>query len=411
MRARRGGDCLVSIDDINNRGFEKHRSFTKGLTKKLIAVGIIFAMVAIAFQAVIPVAAQDEDKKTLFMGFIQDIDSANPYLGIQDVSYVYYGMVYDYLISPDADLESQQNLAESWWYMDGPTAFGRGQNFSSFTHDDPEDWPLGSIWEYNLTENVFWNDGVPFTAEDVEWTFNIQIGANFMTYWAYQPYTRWIHKAVAVDDLKVRVFFSDLDTKVPFAAAFGYNLFIPIMPKHIFADKPTTYLGYTWDGAPGVGTGPFMPTDKIADEVIQKEKLTLVKNPYYNFQDEETGEWKGLGYAYNRSTEIDELRFKFFTEESTLSLAVRNGDVDVAEIGATTYLTWLADSSKPEALNIIAQLGPTAYSKEIAINAYEDAPGTLNSLRLDPAVTRAASLATNKTYIKDQFYKGLAMEG
>ncbi|HDP97201.1 MAG TPA: hypothetical protein ENN25_05870, partial [Euryarchaeota archaeon] len=33
------------------------------------------------------------------------------------------------------------------------------------------------------------------------------------------------------------------------------------------------------------------------------------------------------------------------------------------------------------------------------------------SLRLDPAVTRAASLATNKTYIKDQFYKGLAMEG
>ncbi|HDP96342.1 MAG TPA: ABC transporter substrate-binding protein [Euryarchaeota archaeon] len=367
-------------------------------------------MVAFAFQTVIPVAAQ-EDKKILHIGFVEAIDSANPYLGILDVSFVYYGMVYGELIEVDADLNPIPSLAESWWYMDGNTSFGLGQDFSEFLHDDPADWPLGSIWEYNLTENVFWSDGEPFTAEDVEWTLNIQIGANYMTYWSYQPYTRWIHRAVAVDDLKVRVFFSDLETKEPFPAAFGDNLDIYIMPKHIFADKPATYLGYEWDGKPGIGTGAFMPTDNIAEEVIEGERVTVLKNPYYNFQDENTGEWMGLGYAYNRSTEIDMLRFKFFTEESTLALAVRSGELDAAEIGATTYLSWLADGNRPEAMNLVSILPSTGFSKVTSINAYEDAPGTISPLRLDPAVTRAASLATNKTYIKDQFYKGLAMEG
>ncbi|HDP97135.1 MAG TPA: PKD domain-containing protein [Euryarchaeota archaeon] len=376
----------------------------------LIAIMLLFGtLIPIIFQS--PSVIAQEELSELYIGSIQTIDSASPYLGIQDISYVFYGLVYGYLIAPDENMNPSPDLANSWWYMDGPTAISLGQDFSTFLHHNPADWPLGSIWEYNITEDVFWNDGTPFTAEDIEWTINIQIGANFMTYWAYQPYTRWIYKAVAVDDLKLRIFFSDLETKEPFPAAFGDNLFIPIMPKHRFSSYPATYLGYTWDGTPAIGTGPFMGTAALRDEVISGERITLLRNPYYNFKEEYTSQWVGLGAAFNRSTEIEKLVIKFFTEESTLSIAVRTGDIDVAEIGAMTYLCWLQDATKPDTLNLVSMLGPTAYSKEIAINAYEEAPGTLNSLRLDPAVTRAASLATNKTYIKDQFYKGLAMEG
>jgi len=232
-----------------------------------------------------------------------------------------------------------------------------------------------------------------------------------MVYWSYQPYTRWIHHAEKVDDYKMRIFFYDYQTNKPLPIAWGENLFIPIMPKHYFEDFPSTYMAYNWDGYPAIGTGPFVPTDDLIQDIIDGESVTLVKNQYYNFKDEGTGQWKGLGAAYNRSTEIDKLIIKFFSEEIALSLAVRTGDIDASEISANTYRVWLEDDTKPDTLNIVSLLNPTGLSKEVSINAYEEAPGTLNPLRLDPAVQHAAALAVNKTLIKDSVYKGMAEEG
>jgi len=124
-----------------------------------VITGILF------FSFIIPVVlpspsvfAQDELNE-LKIGSIEGIDSASPFVGIYDISHFYYGLVYDYLICPDEDMNPSPNLANSWWYLDGPTAYSLGQDFSTFIFNNPADWPLGSIWEFNITENVYWNDG------------------------------------------------------------------------------------------------------------------------------------------------------------------------------------------------------------------------------------------------------------
>ncbi|MDH4122540.1 MAG: ABC transporter substrate-binding protein [Thermoplasmata archaeon] len=352
-----------------------------------------------------------DDERIFTWGMTEVIDSPNPYVGVNDNSYVFFGLIYDFLLYPDEKLDKKPNLATSWWPIDGQYAASHGTDFSTqlFTVHNPANWSAGSIWEYNITEDVFWNDGVPFTADDVVWTIQVQIGPNFNTYWAYQPWTVWIDHAEKVNEYCVRIFFSSVEDKKPMPVAFGDNIFIPIMPKHVFEEKPSSYLGQEWKGIPAIGTGPFKGTDRLESEMVAKESITLVKNEYYDFMEE--GKRKGLGGKYNRTIEIDKMILTFFSEDSTLALSLITSTIDVGKIQPSTYLTWLENPNLPTTLNLQKSLSPTAYSKEIVFNDFENAPGDINPLRLDPAVQRAAALATNKTHIRDGIFKGLAEIG
>jgi len=379
-----------------------------------MATAIIAASILLCtFQIAIAGSAADgESEKVFTIGMKNDVSTLNPFAAIEDNEYIIMDFIYDYLFFPSVYDDTWPSLVKSGWFMDGPTAASQEvpSDFSSLKCDDPADWPMGSIWEYNLTENVFWNDGEPLTAEDVEFTIGIQIGPNYMTYWAFQPTTRWINHVEAVNDLKFRIFFTEFDSEEPYPVAFGAEIMIPVMPKHLFENEPTTYMAYTWNGIPTIGTGPFMGTDNLQDELLAGEICTLIPNPYFNFEDED-GIRKGFGAAYNVSSEIDKVRVKFFSEETTLQIAVKRGDIDFSEISANTYVTWLQDTSLPEDLHLVSTLSSWQFSREVSWNAYADAPGTVNPLRLDPAVLRASALATNKSQLIDIVYKGLGVEG
>ena len=71
----------------------------------------------------VPLSFDERDDRTsesasgesvLRLGFLQQIDSLNPYVGLNDVSYVFYGLVYDALTCVGNDLETLPNLAKSW---------------------------------------------------------------------------------------------------------------------------------------------------------------------------------------------------------------------------------------------------------------------------------------------------------
>ncbi|MDH4123500.1 MAG: ABC transporter substrate-binding protein [Thermoplasmata archaeon] len=380
------------------------------MARRLVAVLLIISILVISSMTIINFSSSGAPERIFTVACHDPIDSANPFVGICDESYRLYGLIYDYLTVPNQSMDPSPNLATSWYYMDGPFANSTGSSFSGLIYPDPADWPIGSIWQYNLTQDAYWNDGVMFTADDVKWTIEIQIGANFNSYWAYQPYTRSITKVEKLNDYTVRIFFADFDTKQPLPAAFGSSLFIPIMPKHAFEGHPSTYMGQEWTGIPAIGTGPFMGTAYLESEIIAKEVVTLVRNPFYNFIDQ-YGIQRGLGAYYGRYTEIDRYVMKFFSEESTLTLALKTGGCDAGNIQASTYLMMRDDPTLPSTIDLQTFLSPDSYSKEVVINDYEEAAGDLNPLRLDPAVQRAMALATNKTYIKDIIYKGFAYPG
>jgi len=392
------GRGRVAFAERNTK--EKLRVRKIGLAVFVTALFMVTSMTAIALNT----KAAEEKIFVVAMG--EGVQSANPWIGIYDSDYILYSYFYDYLMYPNQDGNATPNLAKSWWHMNGSVALATG---GSTTADlkgrNASAWPTGSIWEYNLTEGVTWSDGAPFNADDVKYTIDLQTGVNYATFWAYQPYTRWIDHCQKVNDYKVRYFFTDRSNSTNPAApiAWGNCISLPIMPKHSLQEKSPVEIAQNWTGVPAIGTGPFKGTDILQDEIIAKEKLTLVKNP----------EWEtGLGRVYNRTCEIEKLIMKFYSEEQVLILDLKTKKIDATEITAINYLSLQNASDKPPELKLVQQFSSTVYSKISHFNFATTAPGGgLNPARLDPALHRACAVATNRQSIADDIFKGIAVPG
>ena len=151
-------------------------------------------------------------------------------------------------------------------------------------------------YTFKLREGILWNDGKPFTAEDVKFSFD---------YYALHPYgwvnTQKVKEARVVDELTVEIELNEI--YVAFIADIASNL--PIIPKHVYenVEDPTTFT----EPAAFTGTGPMMLESYSSDTVI----YTYVKNPNYFFGD----------------VQIDRLIISLYDDPKT---ALLNGDVDVA---------------------------------------------------------------------------------
>jgi len=366
-----------------------------------IFVTAIFLITSVTSMALNAKAAEE---RTFVIGMTEGISSANPFVGILDSDYMLYYYVYEYLMETDDYGNLIPNLAKSWWYMDGATAAETDPD-ADLLNRNPSEWPIGSIWEFNLTEGIYWSDGVPFDADDVMYTVELQIGVNYPNFWANQPYTKWIDHVQKVDEYRVRFFFTDKtnvnNTAIP--AVWGSLIWIPIMPKHVLEGYTPITLAQNWTGLPMVGTGPFIGTDTLGNEIIAKEKITLIRNP----------EWdRGLGRICNRTCDIDKLIMKFYSEEQTLVLDLKTKKVDATEITPIDYLSLGNATDRPPELKLSSQLPLSVYTKISHFNIESSKAGAGFSPAIsDPALHRACALATDRDYIVNEIFRGLGVKG
>jgi peptide/nickel transport system substrate-binding protein len=351
---------------------------------------LVAVLVAVTMMMAVPntmdtKAALPEDETTLRIGFMQKVDSLNPNIGLTDASYILYGLLYDSLQCVGNDLESEPNIALSWGVAD------------DFT-------PYGSVWDYTLTQNAYWHDGEPLTAEDVVFTLNIN-AEYFTTMWAYQPYAYYIDYAEVIGDNVVRVHFFDRPTGDPMPVAFADSLFIPILPKHMLEDMSPAEISFTWIGVfeasdpPIVGTGPFMATADIYDEFLGHDKLTLVRNPNHHWAADR-----------DKTIEFDKIEMLFFDDSFAMAIALEIGEIDVAQFPPWEYTTIKHKIMDGVLEDAFAFDGPkcTQYWTEVAINMNNAGP---NPSRLDPTIRQAMAMATNKEYINNNHYLGLGEPG
>jgi len=336
--------------------------------------------------------AQDGDahKTVLRIGMIEPIDSLNPFIGVNNNAYVFYGLVYDCLMTVDEDLNPVPNLANSWYIVP--------ENDSLMVLSGE---PYGSVWQYNLSHNAYWHDGEPFRANDVVFTVNYQTGSNYDIMWAYQPYTRFIASAEEIDDFTVRLHFQDFEEK-PAPCPWGDMMTFWIVPEHIWSQISVPDAGFSVTNYHAIGTGPFMTSEKTEDEYLAGDVLTLTTNP--------RNHWKA---DYGKEVKFDEIKLKFYIEPAAMLADIKRGDIDIAELNAPNYknfLEWLKDNPD-EPVGHDAGLTPTAYSIEIAICMNAGSGEGTNPLRLDPDVRRAMAHATNKSFIRDHVYQGFAEIG
>lgn len=345
------------------------------------SAAVIVAVVLLSSAAVlVPAASSAETFTTLRIGMVETIDSLNPFIGIYDNSYVFYGLVYDYLVAVDEDLGPKPNLAVSWNVV-------------------PDVEPYGSVWQYNLTRNATWHDGEPFDADDVVFTMDYQIGSNWDFMWAYQPYTVLIAAAEKVDQYTVRLHFAD-ELGDPVACSFGHSLMMPIVPKHYWSEISAPDAGFSHVNPKPIGTGPFMCTDDTYDEFLRGDRLTLFRNPDYH----------GLA-DYGEEVKFDRLILEFYLEPAAMIADMQRGAIDLAMFDAPNFrnLVEWAEKNSVDRLTTHAALKCTAYSVEIGVNM-KPTVGQ-NPLRLDPAVRHAMALATDKEFIKKYIYMDYAEIG
>ncbi len=325
-------------------------------------------------------AEADDAISTLRIGMVQSIDSLNPFIGINDNAYIFYGLVYDYLICLDEDLQPKPNLAVSWNVVEGYE-------------------PYGSVWQYNLTKNARWHDGEKVDADDVVFTFNYQIGDKWVAMWAYQPYTLLIGSVEKVDDYTIRLHF--VKDGVPVACSFGDSLMMPIVPKHYWENIHYIDAGFSHINPKPIGSGPFKCTDDTYSEFLRGDRLVLFRNEDYHGAAE-----------YGKEIQFDRLVLENYLEPAALLADLQRGAIDIAQFDAPTYVSLLSWLEKNPTDKIHAHSGRkcTGYSVEIGISMREDAAGQ-NNLRLDPAVRVAMAHATDKDFIVDHIYRGLAEVG
>ncbi len=150
----------------------------------------------------------------------------------------------------------------------------------------------GLTWTFNLRRDVTWHDGQPFTAHDVDFTFNRIIynddipassRSSFNFRFLDEENGMWQEAPMtvrALDDYTVQCVLP-----VPFAT-FLRSMGTAIYPKHILerhVDDGT--FATTWDintdPSDIIGTGPF-----VIESYIPNEQVVMGRNPSYWLKDD-----------------------------------------------------------------------------------------------------------------------------
>ncbi len=147
--------------------------------------------------------------------------------------------------------------------------------------------PDGRSVVWRLKKNVKWSDGVPFTADDVLFTYryitNPAVGATSSS--AFDV----VESVDVIDDHAVRVNFRDVNPawSLPFVGVKGM-----IIPKHVFAP----YSGANSQEAPAnlvpVGTGPYRGVEFntediliVGEDVVNTIRIVFEPNPHFRESD------------------------------------------------------------------------------------------------------------------------------
>jgi len=118
-----------------------------------------------------------------------------------------------------------------------------------------------------LRTDVKWGDGLPFTAEDVRFTFAVLQDPGY-TLPAAATWKGVTVKKMADDRV-------DFTLRSP-SAGFLNSLRVGIIPQHLFPGDVASIPSSPYSGAKAIGTGPFM-VDSISGD---RSVVTLRRNPF-----------------------------------------------------------------------------------------------------------------------------------
>ena len=336
------------------------------MMKRLRRAGSIVSLLVVTGALSLGSTAQAQDEKTSFViGTTGGLPTVNPFKGLTSETYYVLSLQYDLLINfAKDDLSAAPGLATEW--------------------TSSED---GLTWTIKIREGVTWHDGTPFTAEDVEFTYNTILENETGSFIDYFPNVDSIE---AVDDTTI-VWTATEPTIAPVIPPWVY-----ILPKHIWEPLGDYQDMRQFPNFPDtVGTGPFQLT-----EYERGEHWTLTANPDY---------WAG-------APNIDEIVVRKFNNQEAMVTALRTGEIDYLS-GITVDLFESLEGVE----GITTHVGPATGFDQMTFNMCnpattsakycENNPGTGHEALRDPVVRQAISMVIDRDQLVERVFQGFAQPG
>ncbi|HOK79491.1 MAG TPA: ABC transporter substrate-binding protein [bacterium] len=228
--------------------------------------------------------------------------SFNPIVAKETSTTFVTGFIFEGLIATDGvSLKVKPNLAKSW---------------------DVD--ATGKIWTFHLRRDVYWNDGVQFTAKDVEFTFNRLIFNPDIPTSSRDVFTinNQSIKVKAIDQFTVQFILPD--RFAPFLRLMGQE----ILPEHKYKKdvdekRFSSAMGLNSKPQDIVGTGPFMLEDFRPGEWV-----ILTKNKLY---------WKH-DLNGNQQPYLDRIIILTIPDQNMALLKFKKGELDMISLRAQDYL-------------------------------------------------------------------------
>jgi peptide/nickel transport system substrate-binding protein len=325
------------------------------LVAAALAVGLIWGLTGALAGSASPAAG----KVTLRVGWTQRPDNLNPFVGLNSQCWAVWHLNYDMLFGYKAsDVTPSPELA-----AEIPTVENGGISAD------------GKTITVKLRQGVKWQDGEPFTAKDVAFTWNYIIDNQLGQ---YTPYTEGIKHVEVVDDDTARFILSK-----PKAAFL--TMYIFVLPEHIWSKVPPQAAAKHYvNKLPIIGTGPFQAVR--ADAGLQT--ITMDANPNY---------WRGR-------PKIDEVIFTAYENPNNMVNDLIAGGIQAASEPPSALFPQL--QSTP---GITANAYETKGFDELGFNCYAGKASLGNPVLKDWKFRQALNYAIDHQAIVDRAYLGRAI--
>ncbi|MCU0641182.1 MAG: peptide-binding protein [Candidatus Margulisbacteria bacterium] len=272
-----------------------------------------------------------------------EVSLLNPILSTDNVSSAVESAIFSGLVTFNEQLEPVPDLAESW----------------AVSKD-------GKVWTFKLRKDVKWHDGVPFTADDVVFTFKSIL----------DPKVNSVRRSDYIIDGQPIVFSAPDQYTVkavlpkPFAP-FLVHAAMSVIPKHRLAGKDINTADFNRQP---VGTGPF-----IFKEWKTGDYVKVARNPHY----------------YLGAPLLKAIEYKIIPDDNSSLVALEAGEIDEAGIPPKDY-------SRMKTVK-----GIKVYESDVLLYTYLGF-NLANPKFADKRVRQALAYATDRKQLVGLLFRGLA---
>ncbi|MEJ7757317.1 MAG: peptide ABC transporter substrate-binding protein [Nocardioidaceae bacterium] len=235
----------------------------------------------------------------------------------------------------------------------------------------------GRTVKYRLREDIAWSDGEPFTADDLEFTFDVfeDPDSTALVPAVYES----VESVTALDELTVEV-------KLKEATPTYLELWKHVLPAHKF--ESTAVTAQHPQARLPLGTGAFMFTDfKAGDEI------TLERNPDY---------WRDPELPY-----LDGITLKIVPELEVATSSFLEGQYDSVFFFTTGDLAELEAAAEGGAPIVVETQETDSWVEWLFLNHSADGdPNVPHPVLGDPAVREAIDSGIDRQAIVDEVLGG-----